>query len=366
MQLFDACADVQLEKRTKGQENYTAVTRSEIASAWEVGDAVVQGPETTDATENEGSDDGYLELPPFTRLDPSTSTLTLFVHLDPSAPLPEPAWLRKNDVNSLLANLQRGSSAIAGRSETAISVATAQHVWAGKIEVVDPDPPPCMSTFLYDWVKESFIGSQKERRKFIDELLKGSIRQGQLEVRGESVGGIKDGASVTEEVKTEGERERDVSVARAFVEIVLRLVKGERAPVTPATSASGDSSLVRALASTSFTSTTTYPGLVMLGLLDLALDNPASDPAAIRAQVDKLLMQIPHATLFKAVDLTWKDVVDVGRKGTVSSAGTTGGSGTTAKPVSASRPNRHHHHHHHGQPQNRFHQSNRQPKRKRA
>ncbi|KAJ1021125.1 hypothetical protein NDA16_003911 [Ustilago loliicola] len=104
------CNGTLLEKRAKGQENYTAVTRSEIASVW----SSVTEPGSRDEA-------GHLELPPFFRLPTptpsasascSSSDLTFLVRLDPSAPLPEPTWLRKNDVSSLLANLQRGSSAI--------------------------------------------------------------------------------------------------------------------------------------------------------------------------------------------------------------------------------------------------------------
>ena len=141
------CRGTLLETRAKGQENYTAVTRDDIASAWQA------------ASSTEGEE--HLELPPFFRLAELSTDLVLHVHLDPSAPLPEPMWLRNNSINELLAMLQRGSTAIAGQSETAVSVGTAQHVWAGKIDVLDPDPPPSMSTLLYAWVKESFIGSQR-------------------------------------------------------------------------------------------------------------------------------------------------------------------------------------------------------------
>uniref|UniRef100_V5ECL7 Uncharacterized protein n=2 Tax=Kalmanozyma brasiliensis (strain GHG001) TaxID=1365824 RepID=V5ECL7_KALBG len=275
------CRGSLLEKRTKGQENYTAVSRTDIAAAW-------------DAANGDASDDDHLELPPFFRLPSSSPELVLHVRLDPSAPLPEPAWLRKNDVAELLANLQRGSSAIAGQSDTAVSVATAQHVWAGKIQVLDPDPPPSMSTFMYEWVKGSFIGSQKERRKFVDELL------GKTAVKVE-------GTMVKVEEGADADNERDARVARSFVEIVLRLIKGERV-----TSTIDSSVFTAALASTSYTSSTTYPGLFMLGLLEVAL---AADPAQVREQVDRMLMAFPRATLVKAVDLTWKDVVESGRKG---------------------------------------------------
>lgn len=282
------CNGTLLEKRTKGQENYTAVTKSDIAAAW---DAVQ--PDVKPA-ESETPDEEHLELPPFFRLPDSTTEMVLHVQLDPSAPLPEPAWLRKNDLNELLATLQRGSTAIAGKSDTAVLVATAQHVWTGKIEVMDPDPPPSMSTFLYEWVKESFIGSQKERRKFVDELLGREKKQSTIKAE----------EDVSTAPSEESNNARDARIARSFVEIVLRLIKGERVPPPP--------TLAETLASTSYTTSTTYPGLFMLGLLDLSL---VTDAARVRGKVDRMLMAFPRAVLLKAVDLTWKDVVESGRKG---------------------------------------------------
>ena len=292
----------QLERRGKGQENYTAVTRTEIAAAWESASTDVKLPNPTEASESHEND--HLELPPFFRLpDPPSgeAELTLRVQLDPSAPLPEPAWLRTNDVAALLAGLQRGSAAVAGQSETAIAVGAAQHVWAGKISVLDPDPPPSMATVLGEWVKESFIGSQKERRKFVDELL-GRQRTWRVKVE------------AGEEEEEESDGERDARVARAFVEIVIRLVRGERVALSTTTSGGGSGSLVEILAGATLTASATYPGLIMLGLVELALNQPGSDAATIRSHVDALLMQLPRATLVKALDLTYKDTVESTRR----------------------------------------------------
>ncbi|TKY88367.1 hypothetical protein EX895_002719 [Sporisorium graminicola] len=361
------CRGTLLEKRTKGQENYTAVTRSHIAAAWETAATDSKLPGT------ELADDEHLELPPFFRLDDASTDLVLQVHLDPSAPLPEPAWLRTNDMHELLASLQRGSSAIAGKSETAVSVGTAQHVWAGKIEVLDPDPPPSMSTLLSEWVRESFIGSQRERRKFVDELLgkKGKVRKAagegkeglaQVKVEGGeeaeaeaemiTVAGEKGTKVEGDERDAEGEEEadaeRDARVARAFVEIVLRLIKGERVPST----FSEGSSFAQALTSVSYTSSATYPGLFMLGLLDLALHDPAS-AARVRAQVDGLLMEMPRAMVVKALDLTWKDVMEGGRKGGSAGGGAGVGRGGVQRnqhrhqQQQGQERGRHHHHQHH-------------------
>lgn len=238
--------------------------------------------------------------------------------LDPSAPLPEPTWLRKNDVASLLANLQRSS----GRSETAVSVGAAQHVWAGKIEVVDPDPPPSMGTVLYEWVKESVVGSQRERKRFVDQLLCKAKDDG-----------VKKEAKKEEE--GEKERERNVRVTRSFIEIILRLIKGERVAIPPSnlndvggssSAPTESSSFSRAASKAMLTTTTTYPGWIMISLLNLLLDNPATDSAEVRRQVDRMCMDIPKSSLFKGLDLTFKDGVGDGRESTAGQGGV-GGSG---------------------------------------
>jgi hypothetical protein len=291
-----------LEKRDKGQDNYTALTRSEIAAAWASAGASSEA--------SSGADDGgHLELPPFFRLGDEAdagSELTLLVHLDPSAPLPEPAWLRKNEVDDLLASLQQRSG----------GVEAAQHVWFGKVEVVDPDPPPSMTTVLYEWVKESLIGSQKERRKFVDDLLRNRPRRAPVEVKKEQVEpavGVKTEQGATE---VEMDSERDARVARAYVEMVLRLLKGERAGV----SAGSGEGLADVLGQATLTSSTTWAGLVMLALLQLPLDAGVA-PAHVRAAVDARLIQIPHATLIRAIDLTWKDTVEAERKSAAQPAG---------------------------------------------
>ncbi|KAJ9475723.1 hypothetical protein PHBOTO_005791 [Pseudozyma hubeiensis] len=350
------CRGTLLERRGKGQENYAAITRSDIEVAWKASEAADVDPNSP--SQNEASQDEHLELPPFFRLDESSSEVVLQVHLDPSAPLPEPAWLRKNDVDDLLVSLQRGSTAVARKLDASASAATVQHVWAGKIEVMDPDPPPSMSTFLYEWVKESFIGSQRERRRFVDELLGEKKRErsaeepAKVKVEGDGEADLSKKPIKTEEAaeqaKEETEGQRDARVARAFVEIVLRLIKGERiSPPSTGTSSSAEASshFSRALSSTSYTSSTTHPGLFMLGLLDISLPADVSADAAskVRAKVDEMLMEMPRATLIKAVDLTWKDVVESGRKGGAATAGAAAAQSASANVKTVSRNRGHQH-----------------------
>ncbi|KAI3482105.1 hypothetical protein L1887_55236 [Cichorium endivia] len=291
-----------LEKRDKGQDNYTALTRSEIAAAWASAGRV---PRRAAARTTEGTWSCRRSFRLGDEAD-AGSELTLLVHLDPSAPLPEPAWLRKNEVDDLLASLQQRFGRRGSRAARVF----------GKVEVVDPDPPPSMTTVLYEWVKESLIGSQKERRRFVDDLLRNRPRSAPVEVKKEQVEpavGVKTEQGASE---VEMDSERDARVARAYVEIVLRLLKGERAGV----SAGSGEGLADVLGQATLTSSTTWAGLVMLALLQLPLDAGVA-PAHVRAAVDARLMQIPHATLIRAIDLTWKDTVEAERKSAAQPAG---------------------------------------------
>lgn len=355
-----------LEKRGKGQDNYAAVTRSEIASAWKIAEAA----DIESSGKGERSGDEHLELPPFFRLDESASDLVLRVHLDASAPLPEPAWLRKNEVGELLASLQRSSTGTAGKAETAVSVAAAQHVWAGKIEVMDPDPPPSMSTFLYEWIKESFVGSQKDRRKFVDGMLSWKKKEHssaarekiKLERGAEAELGerrLKTQEGTMEKAEKESDSERDVRVARLFVDMVSRLIKGERATLH---TDSATSHLARAHDSSSCTSTT-YPGLFMLGLLDISLDSADAQAAKrLRQRIDEMLIEMPRATLLKAADLAFKDLDESASKRSAVAAS------TQSAPASRNRAHqpRHHHRRQHPGTAHISHPAGRHAKRKRA
>ena len=138
-----------------------------------------------------------------------------------------------------------------------------------------------MATVLGEWVKESNVGGEKERHKFVASLLGTTQREGQAE----------------------SDDEKLQRTSRGLIELVSRLVRGERvAPSTPLLSS--------ALASAQITKTATYPGLVLLALIDRCLDQEGVDVKRLNEYVDALLMEIPKPVLVKAVDLAFRDVVD--------------------------------------------------------
>ena len=135
-----------------------------------------------------------------------------------------------------------------------------------------------------------------------------------------------DGTALEGGERPETDAERDTRVARSFVEIVLRLIKGERVSTPTGVFA-------EAMSSTSYTSTTTLPGLVMMGLFDVAV---ATDTGKVREKVDRLLMGMPRATVLRGVDAVWKEVVEGARNG----AGGAGGARAGGRGRSQARQQR--------------------------
>lgn len=115
-------------------------------------------------------------------------------------------------------------------------------------------------------------------------------------------------------------------MARSFIEIVARLVKGER---VAAPSPSSGGFFANAAATTSLTTTATYPGWVMLSLLNILLDRStsAAEVREVKEKMDKICMEIPSSTLFKAIDLTFKDTTEAGRKSNAEGTGQGGAGG---------------------------------------
>ncbi len=207
------CNGTLLEKRTKGQENYTAVTKSDIAAAWDAAQADTKPARARCLRRSTSSCHPSSVCRLVYRDGPARATRPIRTAARTSlAPQERPQRASRHP--------SAGQHRHRGKSDTAVSVATAQHVWTGKIEVLDPDPPPSMSRFLYDWVKESFIGSQKERRKFIYELLG---REKKPTIKAEE-----DFPTASSE---ESDNARDARIARSFVEIVCVSSKASASPL---------------------------------------------------------------------------------------------------------------------------------------
>lgn len=187
-------------------------------------------------------------------IDFVTTKTTIIVTLDRFSPATgEAKWLKSGEVDEWLATLSGSSpaavAAVAATSSASAAAATMQHAWTGKIRVLDPDPPPTMQDVYAEWSSRSFLGSGRDRRRFIQEYLQTS---------------------------------------RGQIEILCRLVRGERASSSSSTNASGAASpslasyatagaggagagpLAAAARKTSFSSHQTHLSLAVLALFGLA------------------------------------------------------------------------------------------------
>lgn len=126
------------------------------------------------------------------------------------------------------------------------------------------EQPPTMQNVLETWSGTSFLGSGKDRRRFIADYL---------------------------------------SDARGLLEILCRLVRGERSS-TVNTSQLG-APLAEATAKTPFASHQTHLSLSVLALFGIATDfaeRAGIENAELDARVGDILMSIPQHLTFKALD----------------------------------------------------------------
>lgn len=207
----------------------------------------------------------YTSLPPLFRL-PVTSShsgeeqqeLVITVSLDRLAPLAEPKWLKTGDVDEWLSTLP----AFAGTLPS-------EQAWHDKINVVDPDPPPTIADVFAEWSTKSFLGTGRERRRFIQDYL--SHAQGQ-------------------------------------VEILCRLVRGERASsisMMKDSSTGGNNPLAIATKKTPFASHQTHLSLAVLALFGLVEEYAGEAGVGgerVDARMGEILMSMPQNLVFKALD----------------------------------------------------------------
>ncbi|GJJ07395.1 hypothetical protein Clacol_001597 [Clathrus columnatus] len=93
-------------------------------------------------------------FPPWSQLIiPSQVALT--VHLDKERPLSEPRWVKTGDLEEWL------------RNTFGIFWVSGEDGWEKRTEVVDPDPPPTIHTVLENWGNGSLVGLETERQRFI-------------------------------------------------------------------------------------------------------------------------------------------------------------------------------------------------------
>ncbi|KAF7980891.1 hypothetical protein HWV62_36069 [Athelia sp. TMB] len=96
-------------------------------------------------------------LPTFARAPIPTQTV-LVAHLDTARPLSEPKWVKSGDVQEWLKSMFGRMFWVAGEAADG---------WEKKIEVVDPDPAPTIWTVLEGWATHSPAGALTERQRFL-------------------------------------------------------------------------------------------------------------------------------------------------------------------------------------------------------
>lgn len=226
-----------------------------------------------------------ITLPTF-YVAPIPSQITLLVHLDTDKPFSDPRWVKSGDI-------QEWHKSTFGRMFWVAGEAAADG-WERKIEVVDPDPAPTIWTVLENWAAISPAGIETERQRFLK-------------------------THMTEEPEN-------------ILEILLRLVRGERATpfsglsaISPASGSSLPAALQAAISGPVDSSggfahgeKQTHVSLAVLALWRMALEYArkaalAGDGGAeaatkeVEERVGEIIRCIPAHLLHKSLDGMFKE-----------------------------------------------------------
>ena len=228
-------------------------------------------------------------LPPFWKAE-SGSKVLLNVHLDKERPLSEPKWVKTGDVQDWLKDMFGGRFWVAGEAVG----------WERKIEVRYPDPvrsislvsfssephssffvkAPTIQTVLNSWATNSPVGVSTERSRF---------------------------------VKTH------MTEADNILEILLRLVRGERAtPFSQTSSALSASSLQGPLLaaldpSSSHAAQQTHVSLAVMAMVRLATQyaeqavGEGKGKEQVEERVGEIIRSLPSHLLYKSLDGMFKE-----------------------------------------------------------
>lgn len=244
--------------------------------------------ETTEATEVQEESNENQE---------SVSTLTISVTLDKLSPLAEAKWLKTGNVNEWLSSVLPASSSSSSASskvpKDSVQKLLSSQIWFNKIKVSDPDPPPTIQDVFNDWSSKSFLGQPKDRRKFLKDFL---------------------------------------SDSQGMIEILCRLVRGERASTSTSTRGSGDKNggapssgdrddmerdrdededesngdpLEKAKKLTNFSSNHTHLSLGVMALFGLTRDyslKAGVEEEEFKKKIGEILKSLPEHLVFKSLD----------------------------------------------------------------
>ncbi|KAI0092570.1 hypothetical protein BDY19DRAFT_925029 [Irpex rosettiformis] len=193
----------------------------------------------------------------------------LTAYLDKERPLSEPRWVKTGDVHDWLKSMFGRMFWVAG---------DAADGWEKKIEVMDADPPPTIWTVLEAWAVNSSVGQQTERQRFLR----------------------------THMTETDN-----------ILEILLRLVRGERAsysqstPVISAPSVSGP--LLSALSQGSaHGAQQTHVSLAVLAIFRVAVEfakkvDEEKGKTEVEARVGEIIRCLPSHLIYKSLDGIFKE-----------------------------------------------------------
>ncbi|KAF5393885.1 hypothetical protein D9757_000284 [Collybiopsis confluens] len=220
----------------------------------------------------DASDDSDLSIPPLTDTDGtlSSKTVTLIAYLDTKRPLSEPRWLRTGDIHDWLKSMFGRMFWVAG---------DAAEGWEKKITVVDPDPPPTIWTVLEGWAQNSPVGALNERQRFLKTHL-----------------------SETENI----------------LEILLRLVRGERATAFSSSSTISAPSVSGPLLSalglaTAHGSQQTHVSLAVLAMYQIGIEYATKSlgesvgKKEVDERIGEIIRCLPSHLIYKSLDGIFKE-----------------------------------------------------------
>ncbi|EJT97720.1 hypothetical protein DACRYDRAFT_91571 [Dacryopinax primogenitus] len=194
--------------------------------------------------------------------DEEPETILLQVFVDKDRPLSEPKWVKTGDVNDHIGPDRDDQSTVPS--------------WKGKIEVIDPDKPKMqtLETILDGWAINSVIAQQKDRERFLSEHMRGQPDN--------------------------------------LLEILLRLVRGERASVaTHIHPFSLSGPLAAAMPSNAdHAHQQTHVSLAVVALYRIAVDYAKKAGAEEKEVSDKagdIIKSIPSHLVWKALDGMFRD-----------------------------------------------------------
>lgn len=238
---------IQLETYDQDEQRFAPVFREKL-------EEVYSGDDTVDS------------IPPLHRQlgcpTPPVEPLSINVYLNKKNPLSLPRWCRTNSADDWL-HEQFGQNKSRGGAG-----------WRGKLEVMDPDPPPTLSDILDTWSASSSVGSPTKRGEFTSGLL---------------------------------------SEPYDLLEILLRLARGDRNPSFSSSTSSSSSTTTTAAGSLAaairadspYASHQTHVSLAILAMYRLTTDYAAKageKSEVVNEKIGDIIKSLPSGMISRSLD----------------------------------------------------------------